>query len=186
MDELWQLYDEQGQALVGEGAKKDEVFNKGLLHGASHVWIWRNKDGHQEVLLQQRASDKRTWPNRFDISAAGHIDLGEKPLDAAIRETVEEIGLDAVDDELKLFCVHRTYLKAENGAIENEFQWLYSLELTDEADFTLQSSEVQSLSWLPLDQFKVENKGKQYVPHGELYYDTVTSAIESATRSVVL
>lgn len=180
MDELWQLYDEQGRVLNGEGAKKDEVFNKGLLHGASHVWIWRNKGGQREVLLQQRASNKRTWPNLYDISAAGHIDLGEKPLDAAIRETVEEIGLDTIADELKLFCVHRTYLKAENGAIENEFQWLYSLGLNDETNFTLQSSEVKSLKWVSLEQFKVENKGEQYVPHGELYYDTVVSAIESA------
>ncbi len=177
MDELWQLYDELGQALSGKGAKKDDVFSKGLLHGASHVWIWRKKDGRREVLLQQRASDKRTWPNRFDISAAGHIDLGEKPLDAAIREAAEEIGLDIVGDELKLFCVHRAYLKAENGAIENEFQWLYSLELTDKADFILQASEVKSLAWVSLEQFNAENKGEQYVPHGELYYDTVASAI---------
>lgn len=181
MDELWQLYDEQGQALKGKGAKKDDVFSKGLLHGAAHVWIWRNKDGQTEVLLQQRASNKRTWPKHFDISAAGHIDLGEVPLDAAIRETVEEIGLDINKDELKLFCVHRTYLKAENGAIENEFQWLYSLELTKEADFSLQSSEVESLSWVSLEQFKVENTGNKYVPHGELYYNTLVSAIESAT-----
>lgn len=180
MVELWQLYNEQGQALADEGASKDAVFSKGLLHGASHVWIWRVKDGQREVLLQQRASDKRTWPNRFDISAAGHIDLGEKPLDAAIRETVEEIGLNIGGDELKLFCVHRTYLKAENGAIENEFQWLYSLELTSEADFTLQSTEVESLKWVSLAQFKAENMGEQYVPHGELYYNTVASAIESA------
>lgn len=180
MNELWQLYDEQGQSLSGEGGGKDDVFSKGLLHGASHVWIWRIKEGQREVLLQQRASDKRTWPNRFDISAAGHIDLGEKPLDAAIRETVEEIGLDIVGDELKLFCVHRTYLEAENGAIENEFQWLYSLELTGETDFTLQSTEVKLLKWVSLEQFKAENKGDQYVPHGELYYNTVVSAIESA------
>lgn len=180
MDELWQLYDEQGQVISGKGATKDDVFNEGLLHGASHVWIWRRKDGQREVLLQQRASDKRTWPNLFDISAAGHIDLGEEPLDAGIRETVEEIGLKTIGSELKLFCVHRAYLKAENGAIENEFQWLYSLELTGEADFTLQSSELKSLTWVPLEQFKAENKGEQYVPHGELYYDTVASAIESA------
>jgi isopentenyl-diphosphate Delta-isomerase len=106
--------------------------------------------------------------------------LGEKPLDAAIRETVEEIGLGIVGDELKLFCVHRTYLKAENGAIENEFQWLYSLELNDKTNFTLQSSEVKSLKWVSLAQFKAENKSEQYVPHGELYYNTVASAIKSA------
>jgi len=40
MEELWQLFDENGQALQGQGATKDETFEKGLLHGASHIWIW--------------------------------------------------------------------------------------------------------------------------------------------------
>lgn len=179
MDELWQLYDEQGQALSGEGAKKDDVFSKGLLHGASHVWIWRKVNDTIEILFQKRAADKRTWPNRYDISAAGHINLDETPLDAALREAKEEINLDIVSDELKLFGVHRAYLKADDGAVENEFQWLYSLELANNTDFTLQASEVESLAWTSLSKFKVECTGNQYVPHGTLYYDTVSTAIES-------
>lgn len=182
MNELWQLYDEQGQALTGKGAMKNDVFDKGLLHGASHVWIWCKVNDTIEILLQKRATDKRTWPNRYDISAAGHIDLDEKPLDAALREAKEEINLDIVSDELKLFGVHRAYLKADNRAIENEFQWLYSLELASNTDFTLQTSEVESLAWIPLSKFKVECTGDQYVPHGTLYYDTVSTAIESAAH----
>jgi isopentenyl-diphosphate delta-isomerase len=177
-DELWQLYDEQGQALKGKGAKKDDVFGNGILHAASHVWIWRKNNDTLEILLQKRAADKRTWPNRYDISAAGHIDLGETPLDAALREAKEEINLEIVAQELKLFGVHRAYLKAENGAIENEFQWLYRLELASETNFTLQASEVESLVWVSIDQFKAECNGDQYVPHTRLYYDTVASAIE--------
>jgi len=182
MDELWQLYDEQGQALEGKGGKKDEVFSKGILHGASHVWIWRKNNGTLEILLQKRAADKRTWPNRYDISAAGHIDLDETPLDAAMREAKEEINLDITSHELKLFSVHRAYLKAENGAIENEFQWLYSLELAGDTDFTLQDSEVESLAWVSVDQFKAECTSEQYVPHSKLYYSSVASAIESAAQ----
>lgn len=114
--------------------------------------------------------------------AAGHIDLDETPLDAALREAKEEINLDIVSDELKLFGVHRAYLKADNGVVENEFQWLYSLELASNTDFTLQASEVESLAWTPLSKFKVKCTGNQYVPHGTLYYDTVSMAIESAAH----
>ena len=185
MDELWQLYNEQGQALEGKSGKKDDVFSKGILHGASHVWIWRNNNGMLEILLQKRAADKRTWSSRYDISAAGHIDLDETPLDAAMREAKEEINLDITSHELKLFGVHRAYLKAENGAIENEFQWLYSLELASDTDFTLQASEVESLAWVSVDQFKAECMSDHYVPHSNLYYDTVTSAIESEAHQVV-
>ena len=183
MDELWQLYNEQGQALADEGASIDDVFSKGLLHGASHVWIWRENNGTLEVLLQKRAADKKTWPSRYVISAAGHIDLGETPLGAALREAKEEIGLDIKDSELKLFNVHRAYLEAENGAIENEFQWLYSLKLTSETDFTLQASEVELLVWVSIDQFKTECGSEQYVPHGEFYYDAVVAAILDASQA---
>ena len=179
-DELWQLYDEQGQILEGRGGNKDDVFSRGILHGASHVWIWRNNNSKPEILLQKRAANKPTWPNCYDISAAGHIDLGEAPTGAALRETMEEIGLSIFSNELKLFGVHRAYLKAGNGAIENEFQWLYSLELIGDSGFTLETSEVESLIWVSLDQFKIECKGELYVPHGKLYYDTVVSAIEFA------
>lgn len=182
MDELWQLYDEQGQPIPGEGATKDEVFSKGTLHAASHVWIWRKNNGITEILLQKRAASKRTWPNLFDISTAGHIDLGETPLEAALREAKEEINLDVASHDLKLFGVHRTYLQTDGGTIENEFQWLYSLELPSASDFTLQETEVESLVWVSMEQFKTECGGDQYVPHGKFYYDMVISAIESTAQ----
>ncbi|HSX34543.1 MAG TPA: NUDIX domain-containing protein [Candidatus Saccharimonadales bacterium] len=180
MDELWQLYDEQGRALAGKGNVKADVFGQGLLHGAAHVWIWRVQDGAVEVLLQKRAAHKPTWPNCYDISAAGHIDLGEEPITAALREAKEEISLAVAEPQLKLIAVHRAYLIAPNKAIENEFQWLYTLQLAEDTNFTLQTSEVDSLVWVPIGQFKTYYNSDQYVPHGKLYYETVISAIESA------
>lgn len=180
MDELCQLFDEQGDVLEGEGATKNEVFSKGLLHGASHVWIWRNNAGVAEVLLQKRAANKRTWPNRLDISAAGHIDLYEDPLTAALRETKEEIGLDVNKSNLQEISREKAYLTAEDGAIENEFQWLYLLKLPDNFEFLLQEEEVDSLVWKSIDDFEAERNTDLYVPHGEAYYLKVISAIKSA------
>jgi isopentenyl-diphosphate delta-isomerase len=180
MDELWQLFGEEGNILEGKGAAKDEVFGEGLLHGASHVWIWRNNEGIAEVLLQKRAANKRTWPNRFDISAAGHIDLAEDPLTAALRETNEETGLDVSGDSLHEISREKTYMTAENGAIENEFQWLYLLESPENSKFLLQKEEVDSLVWKSLDDFEAECNTDLYVPHGETYYSKVISAIQSA------
>lgn len=179
MTELWQLYDEQGRVKPGQGASKNDVYGKGLLHGAVHVWIWRIIDNGAEVLLQKRASDKTTWPNYYDISAAGHIDLGEDPVTAALRETIEEIGLGVNESDLKLFNVHRAHLVDENGAIENEFQWQYLLKLTDPTNFHLRDGEVASLEWKSLTAFGRETRTAQepYVPHGRLYFQTVIAAI---------
>jgi isopentenyl-diphosphate delta-isomerase len=150
--ELWQLYDEQGNALPGKGAIKAAI-GQGLLHAAAHVWIWRRNGTDIEVLLQQRAQGKMTWAGLLDISAAGHIDLGETPLETAIRETREEIGLDVNTANLKLFSVLRTHM-TYGDIIENEFQWLYEHELGKNNLFTLQAKEVDAVVWQPLSIFK--------------------------------
>ncbi len=183
MQELWQLYDKQGRAIPNKGAAKDEVFSDGLLHGASHVWIYRFSDGIPEILLQKRAASKRTWPNRFDISAAGHIDLGESAITAAVRETQEEIGLTVKDDDLELISVQRAYLVAENDAIENEFQWVYLYELSASNKFSLQESEVASTIWQSLTDFEAatvtQPEPDAYVPHGVHYFATVARSIKT-------
>lgn len=186
MEEQWQLYDEQGLRLAGRGGSKDEVFSKGLLHGAAHVWIWRRVNNSAEVLLQKRASNKRTWPDRYDISAAGHIDLGEEPLTAAIRETTEEIGLTVDKGSLRHIGVHRAYLVAPGNSVENEFQWLYLFELVSNKDFNLQLSEVASVEWKTLEAFSMEILGSNnsYVPHGGIYYQTIIKNIEALSKGV--
>jgi isopentenyldiphosphate isomerase len=179
MTELYPLYDEQGEQIKGSDADPQEVLTKGLLHGASHVWVWRQLENSAEVLVQKRASAKTTWPNLYDISAAGHIDSGETPIIAAIREAKEEINLDIDSTQLKLISVMRIQLATETGLIENEFQWLYLLKLSSDITFTLQESEVESLEWVTLDTFKSESVNGMYVPHGNLYYSTVVQAIQS-------
>lgn len=181
---LWQLFDEQGRPITGQGAAKKEVFTKGLLHAASHVWIWHRTATGAEVLLQKRAADKMTWPGRYDISAAGHIDLGEDPLTAAVREAEEEINLKISADKLHSIGVHRAHLLAGEHAIENEFQFLYTLELPDETDFTLREAEVASVEWQSLEDFAngIKDQKDRYVPHSYIYYATIITAIGRAAQ----
>lgn len=188
MQELWQLYDNQGRALPGKGANKDTVFTKALLHAASHVWIWRKTNDQIEILVQKRAADKRTWPNLFDISAAGHIDLGESELDAAIRETREEIGYAPDVSKLEHIGVHRHNSATINTAlIENEFRYLYLLEITNETSFSLDDGEVDSILWkpLPVMQYELSDSGlrNNYVPHGDAYFAMLFEALDRITSS---
>lgn len=84
---LRQAYDAQGNQIVGKGLTEQESFS-GLLHGASHLWVWRKVSTGVQVLLQRRSLTKSSWPGLLDISAAGHIDLGEDPITAMVRETI--------------------------------------------------------------------------------------------------
>ena len=49
-----------------------------------------------ELLLQQRSLNKDVQPGKWDTSVAGHIDIGETPVEAALREALEEVGVKGI------------------------------------------------------------------------------------------
>ena len=182
MAELWQLYIEQGRPLAGQGARRDEVGRKGLLHAAAHVWLWRRRHGDVELLLQKRAAGILTWPGRLDISAAGHVDLGEEPLRTAVRETREELGLSLAAEDLRLIGVTRARARVDDSKlIENEFQWVYLAKAPDDA-LHLEADETAAVTWKRLAQLQAELADPalrvRYVPHGPIYFAMLFDALE--------
>jgi 8-oxo-dGTP pyrophosphatase MutT (NUDIX family) len=181
-EELWQAYSEQGEPIPGQGLTKQRG-RTGLLHAAAHVWVYRLQGERIEVLCQKRAQDKRTFPGCFDASAAGHIDVGETPLQAAVRETEEEIGYRVDRQELRLWFVRHDQLDAGHGIIENEFRWVYGLELDDaSASFSTTDGEVDSIVWLSLSEFTALVEGRdmsrQIVPTGKVYYANLLEKLQ--------
>ncbi len=184
-EELWQGYDERGLPI---GPVTLPQCADGALHGASHIWMWR-KSGHGvEVLLQTRAKDKRTWPGFLDISAAGHIDFGETPLVAALREAKEEVGIELNDQDLKLLFVARKYIvfKGPQPTIENEFRWIYAHELIDESSLHFSDGEVDDASWMSLYELKrlAADTDSKLVPQGQDYFAMLFAAIERLAKEV--
>ncbi|MDB5182548.1 MAG: hydrolase [Candidatus Saccharibacteria bacterium] len=181
--ELWQAYDENCKPVAGVGLTRAEAYG-GKLHAASQVWLWRHKDNTIEVLLQLRASDKRTWPSHWDISAAGHIDLNETPRQAAVRETFEEIGLSVKENDLSpMFVFHADYTDEGSGAIENEWQFTYELNLVLNKLFKFADGEVAEVKWISLDDLEKATQGKlthvnKLVPHGDSYYSQLISYLK--------
>src|SRR5690606_27132951 len=72
--------------------------------------------GRLLVRFQKRASGKDTYPDCFDITAAGHLSAGETIRDAA-REIDEELGLAAPFDELVYLGETRKAFTGEAGGI---------------------------------------------------------------------
>ena len=62
--------------------------------------IKRRKGSHSQYIdevgdiYKSKASTKKVYPNLWDVSVAGHIGAGEKIEEAAIRETIEEAGVE--------------------------------------------------------------------------------------------
>ena len=88
MDELVDILTDTGE-LTGQKCLKSEAHQKGLYHQSVHVWFYTVEG---KVLLQKRASVKKVFPNKWDVSVAGHIGAGEGIIETAMRETEEEIG----------------------------------------------------------------------------------------------
>lgn len=98
-DELVDIYNDNNETL-GIEKMKSEAHKNGLWHRSSHIWIYNSRS---EILLQLRADNKEMYPNMWDISAAGHVDAGEEPIVAALREMEEEIGLSVKTRRFRIF-----------------------------------------------------------------------------------
>jgi ADP-ribose pyrophosphatase YjhB (NUDIX family) len=72
---------------------------------AAYVIFIRQRDGVSEVLLQLR-SGTGYMDGYWATAAAGHVELGESVVDAAVREASEELGVWDLD--LRPLCaMHR-------------------------------------------------------------------------------
>jgi len=85
------------------------------LHRGFSVFLF-NKKG--ELLLQQRALSKITWPGIWSNSCCGHPLPGESTRDAALRRLSFELGLQGV--ELIEILPNYRYRFEKEGVVENE------------------------------------------------------------------
>lgn len=56
-----------------------------------------------QVLLQKRTTDAPIWPSRWG-TFGGHIEDGETPDQAAVREIGEELGIDVDPGSIETLC----------------------------------------------------------------------------------
>ena len=168
-EEHFDILDDKGE-LTGEIRSKSDAHGKGLIHRTAHVWLLNPK---KELLLQKRSLNKTAYPGLWDISAAGHISAGQTSLEAAKRETEEELGLSLPDSTFKYLFTVEEHIILNNGTyINNEFQDVYLVHLeTEPQKLNLQHEEVDEARWIPIGEFKswVSGKGEPVVPHEEEY-----------------
>lgn len=118
---------------TGTTAPRKQVHADGLYHRAVHTWLFCPSTG--EVLLQQRASCKDSWPDIWDISSAGHLSAGEESLPTAQREMWEELGLLFPLHRFRYLFTHLEKLQSlQKGKpfINNEFNDVYLITLSEE------------------------------------------------------
>lgn len=93
--ELFDVVDERNR-VIGR-AERGAVHAGGLRHRAVHVFVFNR---HGELWLQRRSHLKDVHPQRWDSSAAGHLDVGEEYAAAAVRELREELGISCATEKV--------------------------------------------------------------------------------------
>ena len=137
-EELFDVVDDHDEVIGQE--KREVVHERDLKHRAVHIFLF-NKRG--ELFLQKRSRLKDVHPERWDSSAAGHLEVGEGYAEAAVRELAEELGQEDVE-------LTRVGKIPPSEATGWEFVVLFGGRQTGPVRFPC--SEIDYGQWFPLDE----------------------------------
>ena len=93
--ELFPLVDEEGR-VIGKATRGECHNGSHLLHPVVHLHVFNSRG---EVYLQKRPEWKDIQPGKWDTAVGGHIDYGETPEQALLREVREELGIETFTPE---------------------------------------------------------------------------------------
>ena len=135
------IFDENNNP-IGEVKEKQQAHEEGDFHRTAHIWIINDK---KELLLQKRSATKKTHPNCWDISGAGHIRARESVIDGAIRELKEELGVEAKDKDLQYIAT----IKSTKNPQNMEFGYVYLLRCNKKIeDYIFEDDEVSEVKYV--------------------------------------
>ena len=136
----------------------------------SAATIIRNND----TVLMVKANYREWW-----TFPGGVVDPGESPLECALRETREEVGIDYSLADATFFSVN--YIPELHG-FSDRLQFFFEMPPYNGQDITLQPSEIDEYAWVPTSQISARATGRAsyaYIqqklefPDKSIYYDIV-------------
>lgn len=158
------IFDENNNP-IGKIKEKQQAHEEGDFHRTAHIWIMNDKN---ELLLQKRSASKKSHPNCWDISGAGHIKAGESVINGAIRELKEELGAEAKEEELEYIAT----VKSTKNPKNKEYQYIYLLHTNKRIDeYIFEDAEVSEVKYVYYKDLEkmVEEKIEGLLIHEEEY-----------------
>lgn len=165
--EILDIYDKYRQK-TGRTLERGNPMEDGDYHLVVHVWIVNEKG---EFLIQKRQPWKIGWPNMWDCSAAGSAIHGETSIEAAIRETKEEIGIDLNTSKADILLT----VKFSRGFDDI---WLVRQNV-DSKDLKLQYEEVADAKWVSYKEIKEMVHSGEFIEYHylDILYKMINSPI---------
>jgi isopentenyl-diphosphate delta-isomerase len=107
---------DENDTPTGTARKLAAHHNDTRRHRAFSVFLFDSKGN---LLLQQRAFSKKTWPGVWSNSCCGHVMLHERVENAARRRLRYELGIKLT--KLTVVLPDFRYRAEKDGVVENEF-----------------------------------------------------------------
>lgn len=164
MSELLDIVNENDE-VIGQ-AERDEVHAKGLLFRLVYVCFYTPD---KQIILQKRSLSKKNDPSKLTTTVSGHVSAGQSYLEAAIRETSEETGIQIDPSSL----MHVGTLRADYSTAEyksNAMRGLFAYEFTGGVD----DLTVEAQDGAGFYTFTIENLEKQLASHPEMFAKVLT------------
>jgi isopentenyl-diphosphate delta-isomerase len=187
MREMCIQLDKDDKPLGGISKKDAHLMtniNDGILHRAFSVFLFNTKG---ELLLQQRADEKITFPGCYTNTCCSHplmcaeelVEENQKGVKvAAIRKLEQELGIAAQQLPMDAFTfLTRIHYMAPSDGLWGEHEIDYILFIQKDVDVTPNPNEVQSYRYVSQSQlrtFLAEAKanGHKITPWFNLIADT--------------
>ncbi|KAF2152443.1 isopentenyl-diphosphate delta isomeras-like protein 1 [Myriangium duriaei CBS 260.36] len=187
MDEVCIVLDEDDKP-IGSASKKIchlmENIDKGLLHRAFSVFLFNSKE---ELLLQQRATEKITFPDMWTNTCCSHplgvpgetgstletSIMGVKR--AAQRKLKHELGIQAEQVPLdKFHFLTRIHYKAPSDGKWGEHEIDYILFIQADVDLDVNLNEVRDVKYVTADNLKTmfKDNSLKFTPWFKLICET--------------
>nr|WP_330427924.1 NUDIX domain-containing protein [Butyricicoccus sp. OF10-2] len=104
------------------------------------------------IWLQQRQFDRPLFPGGFDLTSTGHIDPGETPQTAVLREAREESGLQLTAADLIDGGSYRQRYSRGEGGFDDELAYTFLARIDGIPPFR-PGPEVAEMLFVPLADF---------------------------------
>lgn len=151
MSEILDIVNDNDE-VIGQ-AERDRVHREGLVCRIVYGCFYT---ADQKVILQKRSDTKKNDPGKLTTAVSGHIASGQSYLDAAVRETFEETGIEVSSDEMKsLGIIREDYTQGDY--VSNAMRGLFAYEFNGTiADLKVEDGEGAGFEVFDIDELEAE------------------------------